>query len=105
MDDQTSDGSQDIRQAIEQERQLRMGATLRGCRLSEAVRSRAQAYASAQLAAGMKPRAIAQRLGLSAPTIEHWFRERPTAVPLECPPPPDPKEAEEIRRQIAEERR
>jgi len=90
--------------AIEQERQRRAATTLRGSRLSEAIRTRAQAYASVERAAGTKSSTIARRLGLSTGAVEHWFREGPMPEPVEESRASGPKEAEEIRRQIFEER-
>jgi len=95
-----------IRVAIENERrpQLEKHANLRGCRISEELRQRAQAYARAQLAAGADANDVARDLGVAVSTLDRWTYTSVAMRPVKPPPPPT-AETEEIRRDIEAERK
>jgi DNA-binding transcriptional regulator YiaG len=95
-----------IRVAIENERRpkLEKHASLRGCSLSEELRQRAQLHAAARLTAGDEPKSIARSLGIALGTLERWMRTSPAMQPTK-PEPPPAEETEELRREIAAERK
>jgi uncharacterized protein YjcR len=73
-----------IRSQIEEARRGR--TQLRGQRLAEALRRRAQEHARTRAAAGAKLKRIAEEMGVTVSTLQQWMRPAPADGPVKLRP-------------------